>query len=414
MPRMNLEGSSSIVTGGASGIGEASARQLADLGSRVVIADLQEDRGIAVANSLAGVGNILSTSGRVADAADLYRKAINISESLARVDKSNIDLRRSTARNYARLGQAVLRSGSLGDSLVNYNKSLDIFQKLASENPSDTKLERSVGILLSYIGYVKMEMGEYAESVRFYGDSLKVMEKLSLVEPFNQRMLGMVSTAYLWLGIALIAQEKPDESLGHIRQALAIQTKITETDKGNFGELNGLAECYLALGRALTKKAVLMAVNRGRAKQIELSEAVTALETALAHFKTVGRADSQNLSARRQSAFGLLNLADAWRLRDSGPKALSLYMEALTEFEDLTRRDANNTEWQHDLAYSHLRIGQILLMGGNRRQAFSHSEKARLLLEKLSGVSPDSVRLRKDLETVQRHLNNSYSLNQGT
>ena len=40
MPRMNLEGSSSIVTGGASGIGEASARQLAGLGARVVIADL--------------------------------------------------------------------------------------------------------------------------------------------------------------------------------------------------------------------------------------------------------------------------------------------------------------------------------------------------------------------------------------
>ena len=29
MPRMNLEGSSSVITGGASGIGEASARQLA-------------------------------------------------------------------------------------------------------------------------------------------------------------------------------------------------------------------------------------------------------------------------------------------------------------------------------------------------------------------------------------------------
>ena len=41
MPRMNLEGSSSIITGGASGIGEASARQLAAAGSRVVIADLK-------------------------------------------------------------------------------------------------------------------------------------------------------------------------------------------------------------------------------------------------------------------------------------------------------------------------------------------------------------------------------------
>ena len=55
MPRMNLEGASAIVTGGASGIGEGSARQLAALGSRVVIADLQEERGTAVANEIGGL-----------------------------------------------------------------------------------------------------------------------------------------------------------------------------------------------------------------------------------------------------------------------------------------------------------------------------------------------------------------------
>ena len=55
MPRMNLQASSSIVTGGASGIGEAAARQLAEAGSRVVIADLQEDKGQAVASELGGL-----------------------------------------------------------------------------------------------------------------------------------------------------------------------------------------------------------------------------------------------------------------------------------------------------------------------------------------------------------------------
>ncbi len=55
MPRMNIEGSSSIVTGGASGIGEASARQLAAAGSRVVIADLNQDRGESVAKELGGL-----------------------------------------------------------------------------------------------------------------------------------------------------------------------------------------------------------------------------------------------------------------------------------------------------------------------------------------------------------------------
>ncbi len=55
MPRMNLEASSSIVTGGASGIGEASARQLAAAGSRVVIADLNQEKGESLANELAGL-----------------------------------------------------------------------------------------------------------------------------------------------------------------------------------------------------------------------------------------------------------------------------------------------------------------------------------------------------------------------
>ena len=49
MPRVDLNASSAIVTGGASGIGEACAHQLAALGSSVVVVDLQEDRGRAVA-----------------------------------------------------------------------------------------------------------------------------------------------------------------------------------------------------------------------------------------------------------------------------------------------------------------------------------------------------------------------------
>ncbi|MBK5288687.1 MAG: SDR family NAD(P)-dependent oxidoreductase, partial [Acidimicrobiia bacterium] len=52
---MDLNGASAVVTGGASGIGEASARQLAALGARVVIADLNDDGGTALAKELGGL-----------------------------------------------------------------------------------------------------------------------------------------------------------------------------------------------------------------------------------------------------------------------------------------------------------------------------------------------------------------------
>ncbi len=55
MPRMNLEGASAVVTGGASGIGEAAARQLAEAGARVVVADMNEERGSAVASEIGGI-----------------------------------------------------------------------------------------------------------------------------------------------------------------------------------------------------------------------------------------------------------------------------------------------------------------------------------------------------------------------
>ncbi|MEZ0578113.1 SDR family NAD(P)-dependent oxidoreductase [Nocardioides sp. MH1] len=52
---MELSGSSAIVTGGASGIGAACARQLAARGATVVVADLQADKGEALAAEIKGV-----------------------------------------------------------------------------------------------------------------------------------------------------------------------------------------------------------------------------------------------------------------------------------------------------------------------------------------------------------------------
>ena len=52
---MKLDSSiAAVVTGGASGLGEASARALAAKGARVAVFDLNEERGTAVANDIGG------------------------------------------------------------------------------------------------------------------------------------------------------------------------------------------------------------------------------------------------------------------------------------------------------------------------------------------------------------------------
>ena len=52
---MDITGSSSVITGGASGLGEATARLLAEKGQHVVIVDMNEEKGEAVAKDIKGV-----------------------------------------------------------------------------------------------------------------------------------------------------------------------------------------------------------------------------------------------------------------------------------------------------------------------------------------------------------------------
>jgi NAD(P)-dependent dehydrogenase (short-subunit alcohol dehydrogenase family) len=54
LPIMELNGTSAIVSGGASGLGEATARVLAAAGATVLVADLNEERGKQLADEIGG------------------------------------------------------------------------------------------------------------------------------------------------------------------------------------------------------------------------------------------------------------------------------------------------------------------------------------------------------------------------
>lgn len=56
---MKIEGKTAIITGGASGLGEAAARLLAEKGAQVVLLDLNEERGILLAGEL-GKGTVFA------------------------------------------------------------------------------------------------------------------------------------------------------------------------------------------------------------------------------------------------------------------------------------------------------------------------------------------------------------------
>jgi len=64
---MQVEGSSAIVFGGASGLGEATTRRLHEHGARVEIADLNEEKGAALADELGADASFRKTDVTKAD-----------------------------------------------------------------------------------------------------------------------------------------------------------------------------------------------------------------------------------------------------------------------------------------------------------------------------------------------------------
>ena len=52
---MNIQGQAALVTGGGSGLGEATARELARLGAKVAVLDLNMDNAERVAKDIGGV-----------------------------------------------------------------------------------------------------------------------------------------------------------------------------------------------------------------------------------------------------------------------------------------------------------------------------------------------------------------------
>lgn len=109
---MKVEGLVAIVTGGASGLGEAAARRLAKEGCKVVIADIQEERGNEVVKSL-GDDKALFVKTNVSDESsvdNLVKKAVEkfgglhiLINSAGVLHAGNILSKKCTAKDYLRL-----------------------------------------------------------------------------------------------------------------------------------------------------------------------------------------------------------------------------------------------------------------------------------------------------------------------
>ena len=162
---MNLNGTSAIVSGGASGLGEATARMLAAAGATVALADLNEERGKRIA---ADIGGLFARTD-VADEASV-QAAVDAAAA------AGAPLR--TAVSCAGIGWAARTVGRDGapHDLASYRRVIEInligtfnlmriaAAAMARTEPADADGQRGVIISTSSIAGIEGQTGQVAYS----------------------------------------------------------------------------------------------------------------------------------------------------------------------------------------------------------------------------------------------------------
>jgi NAD(P)-dependent dehydrogenase (short-subunit alcohol dehydrogenase family) len=162
---MELNAVTAIVSGGASGLGEATARDLAAAGAHVVVADLAEDRGKAVAAEIGGqfartdVSDEASVQAAV-EAAEASGHPLRVAVSCAGIGYAQRTVGRDGSPHDLGSYQKVIAVNLIGT----FNLMRLAAAAMARTEPADADGQRGVVINTSSVAGIEGQTGQIAYS----------------------------------------------------------------------------------------------------------------------------------------------------------------------------------------------------------------------------------------------------------
>ena len=159
---MDIAGKVFIVTGGASGLGEGTARMLAAHGAKVVIADLQVDKGQALADELGGAFVKCDVS-QEADGQAVISKAVSTGKLMGLVNCAGIA---PAAKTVGKDGAHALHTFAkvVTVNLIGSFNMIRLAAQAMSKNEPESTGERGVLISTASVAAFDGQMGQAAYS----------------------------------------------------------------------------------------------------------------------------------------------------------------------------------------------------------------------------------------------------------
>jgi NAD(P)-dependent dehydrogenase (short-subunit alcohol dehydrogenase family) len=159
---MEIKGKVFIVTGGASGLGEGTARALAQRGGVVVIADMQADKGEAVAQDIGGAFVKCDVS-HEADGQAVVAKAVSLGKLMGLVNCAGIAPAEKTVGKQGAHSLSMF-SKTIMVNLVGSFNMIRLAAEAMSQNAPEATGERGVMISTASVAAYDGQIGQAAYS----------------------------------------------------------------------------------------------------------------------------------------------------------------------------------------------------------------------------------------------------------
>ena len=157
---MDIQGKVFIVTGGASGLGEGTARMLAAQGGTVVIADMQVEKGEAVAKEIGGAFVKCDVSNE-ADGQAVVAKAVSLGKLVGLVNCAGIaPAEKTVGKNGAHA--LALFSKTITVNLIGSFNMIRLAAEAMSKNEPESTGERGVLISTASVAAYDGQIGQAA------------------------------------------------------------------------------------------------------------------------------------------------------------------------------------------------------------------------------------------------------------
>ncbi|GHC83911.1 3-hydroxyacyl-CoA dehydrogenase [Pseudorhodoferax aquiterrae] len=159
---MDIAGKVFIVTGGASGLGEGTARALAAKGGRVVVADLQQDKGEALAREIGGAFVRCDVSQEV-DGQAAVAKAVELGKLMGLVNCAGIAPAEKTVGKNGAHALATFQKTLMVNLLGSFNM-IRLAAEAMGKNAPEATGERGVLISTASVAAYDGQIGQAAYS----------------------------------------------------------------------------------------------------------------------------------------------------------------------------------------------------------------------------------------------------------